>query len=242
LEGLPAEPDRRAELGGRVMPPPAATHVGGPVQPGGSSHPVEFDVDFPDRQLNRVSTAFRIIWALPILVILAVLSGPLFESSSDGGGIFAGGVAGGILVLPTLLMIVFRQKYPQWWFDFNLAYLRFDNRVVAYLLLLRDDYPSTDEEQAVHLRVPYPDVPTDLNRWMPLVKWFLAIPHYVVLLFLGVAVLVCTVVAWFAILFTGRYPRRMFDFTVGVMRWHNRVIAYAFTLVTDRYPPFRLAA
>ena len=212
------------------------------MQPGASSHPIEFDVDFPDRPLNRVSSAFRAVWAVPILVILAVLSGPVLESGSDRGGIFAGGLAGGILVLPPLLMIVFRQKYPRWWFDFNLAYLQFDNRVVAYLLLLRDDYPSTDEQQAVHLRVPYPDVPTDLNRWMPLVKWFLAMPHYIVLLFVGVAVLVCTVVAWFAILFTGRYPRSLFDFTVGVMRWHNRVIAYAFTLVTDRYPPFRLAA
>ena len=147
-----------------------------------------------------------------------------------------------MLVIPPLLTIVFRQKYPRWWFDFNLAFLRFDNRVLAYLLLLRDEYPSTDEEQAVHLDLPYPDVRAELNRWMPLVKWLLAIPHYVVLLVLDVGVVLATIGAWFAILFTGHHPRRLFDFTVGVMRWHNRVVGYAFALVTDRYPPFRLAA
>ena len=138
-------------------------------------------------------------------------------------------------------MIVVRQKYPRWWFDWNLELQRFSNRVVAYLALTNDAYPSTDEQQSVHLEYDYPDVPTELNRWLPLVKWFLAIPHYIVLLFLNLAAFVAVVIAWFAILFTARYPRGLFDFVEGVFRWNNRVVGYAFTLVTDKYPPFRLA-
>ncbi len=207
-----------------------------------TNHPVEFDVEYPDHPLDRVSTLFRLIFALPILVLLATLGGPAFGGGGGGDGLFFIGLASGLVVVPPLLTIVFRQKYPRWWFDFNLAFLRFDNRVMTYLLLLRDEYPSTDEDQAVHLVMAYPDVRSDLNRWLPLVKWFLAIPHYVALLVLDVAVVVGAIVAWIAILITGRYPRRLFDFTVGVMRWHNRVVSYAFALATDEYPPFRLAA
>ncbi len=205
------------------------------------AHPVEFDVEYPDRPLDRVSTLFRLVFALPILVLLAALGGPAFGSGS-GDWLFFIGLASGLVVIPPLLTIVFRQKYPLWWFDFNLAFLRFDNRVMSYLLLLRDEFPSTDEDQAVHLEVRYPDVHADLNRWLPLVKWFLAIPHYVALLVLDLAVVLGAIVAWVAILVTGRYPRPLFDFTVGVMRWHNRVVTYAFALATDEYPPFRLTA
>jgi hypothetical protein len=206
------------------------------------SHPIEFDVDYPDRRLDRVSTLFRPLFAVPILVVLALLSGPGLGGGDDDGALFLIGLSSGLIVVPPLLTIVFREKYPRWWFDFNLAFMRFDSRVMSYLLLLRDEFPSTDDEQSVHLEVPYPDVRTDLNRWMPLVKWFLAIPHYLVLLVLDIGVVLAAVAAWVAIVATGRYPERLFNYVVGVIRWHNRVVGYAFTLATDSYPPFRLSA
>lgn len=210
-----------------------------PIQP--TAYPVRFSVDAPDAPLNRLTTAFRVFVAIPIVIVLALVSGSSVGWSANGRGQTLA-AAGGLLFLAPLVMILFRQKYPRWWFDWNVALWRFMNRVGTYMLLLRDEYPSTDEEQAVHLDVDYPDVPNDLNRWLPLVKWFLAIPHLVVLFFLWIAAIVVVVVAWFAILFTGRYPQGMFDFVVGVMRWHNRVVGYAFILSTDRYPPFSLDA
>jgi hypothetical protein len=202
---------------------------------GATPYPLRFDVAYPDRALNRVSTGFRIFAAIPIAILLAAVGGGL------GAGPRFGTEAGGLLAIPVLLMILFRQKYPRWWFDWNRELLRFSNRVGAYVLLLDDRYPSTDEEQNVRLELDYPDASRDLNRWLPLVKWLLAIPHYVVLLLLDIGMLFAVIGAWFAILFTGRYPRAIFDYVVGVMRWHNRVGAYAFVLITDRYPPFRLA-
>ena len=205
------------------------------------TYPVQFSVDYPDRTLDRLTTAFRLIVALPILVVLGTVAGGTWQSSERNGRVFVATAAGGLLFAGPLLMILFRQKYPRWWFDWNLELQRFGNRVGAYLALLDDRYPATDQHQSVHLDYPYPDVERDLNRWMPLVKWLLAIPHYIVLFFLDIAALVVVIIAWFAILFTGRYPRGLFDFVEGVIRWHNRVIAYALVLVTDRYPPFRLA-
>jgi hypothetical protein len=203
-----------------------------------NQYPVQFFVDYPDRPLDRMATAFRIIVAIPIFIVLATISGgEVFEYGEDAGrGSVAAG--GGILFLGTVLMIVFRQKYPRWWFDWNLQLSRFSNRVGVYLALMDDKYPSTDEEQSVHLDFPYPDVPNDLNRWLPLVKWLLAIPHVIVLVFLAIAAVVAVIVAWFAILFTGTYPRGIFDFVEGVFRWANRVAGYAILLVTDEYPPF----
>jgi Domain of unknown function (DUF4389) len=199
-------------------------------------YPVQFSVDYPNRDLDRLTTLFRIFVAIPIGIVLASVS----ESTYQAGGRTVVVGAGGLLFLGPLLMILFRQKYPRWWFDWNRELLRFSNRVLAYLALMDDRYPSTDEGQSVHLELPYPDVPRDLNRWLPLVKWLLAIPHYVVLFFLGVAAFVVVIIVWFAILFTSRYPRGFFDFIEGVIRWQNRVVAYAALLVTDRYPPFRL--
>jgi Domain of unknown function (DUF4389) len=206
------------------------------MQPVTNPYAVRFDVEYPEHELNRVTSFFRVFVAIPILIVLATVSG----GSLAFGGNRGIAVAGGLLFAAPLLMILFRRKYPRWWFDWNLQLLRFENRVAAYLLLLRDEYPSSDDEQKVHLDIDYPDVPAELNRWLPLVKWFLAIPHFIVLAFLTLAAIIVTIIAWFAILFTGRYPRWAFDFIVGVMRWHNRVLGYALVLVTDRYPPFRL--
>jgi Domain of unknown function (DUF4389) len=201
------------------------------------AYPVRFAVDYPERELDRISTGFRIFTVIPIAIVLGALSGLAWGYGSLT--IVAGGT-GGLLFVPPLLMIVFREKYPRWWFDWNRELLRFSNRIGAYLALMNDRYPATDAEQSVHLELPYPNVEAELNRWLPLVKWFLAIPHYVVLLFLFIGAVFAVIGAWFTILFTGRYPRGIFDYVEGVLRWENRVVGYAFALVTDRYPPFRL--
>jgi hypothetical protein len=207
-------------------------------------YPVQVEVEYPDRPLNRLTTGLRIFTIIPIAIVLATVSGETWGAYGGNGPSETTRVvivsAGGVLFAGPLLMILFRQKYPRWWFDWNLELTRFSGRVAVYAALLDDRYPSTDEAQSLRLDVPYPDVRTDLNRWLPLVKWFLAIPHYIVLVFLGFAAVVCIVIAWFAILFTGRYPRDLFDFVVGVGRWSVRVSAYAFLLATDRYPPFSL--
>ncbi len=212
------------------------------TQGSGTQHyPVRFSVDYPDRALNRLTTGFRLVVAIPILIVAASIGGSEGRWNSAGhASSIAIGSGGALLFLPPLLMIVFRQKYPRWWFDWNLELLRFSNRIGVFLALMDDRYPSTDERQSVTLELPYPDAKQDLNRWLPLVKWLLAIPHYILLVFLTLAAFVSVVIAWFAILFTGRYPRGLFDFVLGVFRWANRVIAYAFVLVTDEYPPFRL--
>jgi hypothetical protein len=206
------------------------------------AHPVRLAVDYPDRELNRLTTALRIFTAIPIVILLGTIggvSGEWWGDSSARSTTFAIGGTG-LLFVPPLLMIVFRQKYPRWWFDWNLELLRFTTRIGVYVALMDDRYPSTDEAQSVRLEAPYPDAREGLNRWLPLVKWLLAIPHYIVLFFLWLGVVIAVVIAWFAILFTGRYPRGLFDYVEGVMRWHNRVVGYAFILVTDAYPPFRL--
>ena len=211
------------------------------------SYPARLSIDYPER-LDRVSTFFRLIWAIPIVVILSLLTATASDTVTvitDSGEVLSRvtttglGITGGLFVA-TMLMIVFKQRYPRWWFDFALALTRFSNRVGAYLGLLTDRYPSTEEEQSVHLDLDYPNVKQDLSRWMPLVKWLLAIPHYIVLAVLVVGAIFAILIAWFAILFTGRYPRALFDYVVGVGRWALRVQAYAALLITDRYPPFSL--
>jgi hypothetical protein len=207
----------------------------------GNSYPVTFSVDYPDRELNRLTTFFRIFTVIPIAFVLGAVAGGTYHYSSGSQASAAASGAGGLLFFGPLLMILFRQKYPRWWFDWNLELQRFGTRVLIYLALMDDTYPSTDEHQSVHLDYRYPDAGRELNRWLPLVKWLLAIPHYIVLFFLDIGALVAVIVAWFAVLFTGRYPRGLFEFVEGVARWHNRVIGYALTLVTDVYPPFRLS-
>ncbi|HKE97845.1 MAG TPA: DUF4389 domain-containing protein [Actinomycetes bacterium] len=203
-------------------------------------YPVQLAVEYPDRDLDRLTTLLRLFTAIPILIVLASVSGSSSWQWSANGAKGAAFAAGGLLFFGPLLMILFRQKYPRWWFDWNQQLLRFSTRVSVYLSLMDDRYPSTDEQQAVRLDYPYPDAARDLNRWLPLVKWLLAIPHYVVLFFLEIGALLVVIIAWFAILFTGRYPRGLFDYVEGVIRWGTRVAAYALLLVTDEYPPFRL--
>lgn len=200
--------------------------------------PATLEIDYPERALNRLTTAFRPFLAIPIGIVLALVMGPTSHVRSETYALESGGIVFGA----TVLMLLFRRKYPRWWFEWHVALTRFSTRVFAYLALLRDEYPSTDDEQAVQIEIPYPDATRDLNRWLPLIKWFLAVPHYVVLTGLGIAALGCVVGAWFAILFTGRYPRPLFEFVVGVLRWWLRVAAYAVLLTTDRYPPFTLTA
>jgi Domain of unknown function (DUF4389) len=197
-------------------------------------YPLTFSVDYPDRELNRLTTGFRIILAIPVLLLLALFGRPSFGAHPIAGPWL-------LLFLPILALLVLRQKYPRWWFDFNVQLVRLTMRIESYVFLLRDEYPSVDDEQAVHVEIVYPDARNDVNRWLPLVKWLLAFPHYIVLIFLDIAAVVVAIIAWFAILFTGRYPQGMFDFVVGVLRWNLRVAAYAFLLVTDRYPPFSLS-
>jgi hypothetical protein len=204
-------------------------------------YPVQFSVDYPDRPLDRLSTLLRLFVAIPILIVLGSVAGETWEWSTRNNTAVVAAGAGGLLFFAPLLMIVFRQKYPRWWFDWNLELLRFSNRVIVYLALMDDRYPSTDEGQAVHLDYPYPDVQRDLNRWLPLVKWVLAILHYIALFVLDIVLVVVVIIAWFAILFTERYPRGLFDYVEGVIRYHNRVVGYALVLITDQYPPFRLA-
>jgi hypothetical protein len=216
----------------------AGPESGGGLPPsGGHDYPLTFSVEYPDRELDRLSSALRIFWIIPIAILAATIEGGGYTTASGarygGGGI-------GLLVIPVLLMLLFRKKYPRWWYEWNLQLARFTNRIVVYFALMDDHYPSTDEQQAVHLEFQYPDAEHDLSRGLPLVKWLLAIPHYVVLFFLIIGVVFAAIGAWLAILFTGRYPRSLFDYIEGVIRWENRVGAYAFLLITDRYPPFSL--
>lgn len=205
-------------------------------------YPVTFSVDYPERKLNRVSSAFRIFAVIPIAIVAALLPGAELTGYAQSGSSYGGAVAGAsLVVLPLVLMLLFRKKYPRWWYDWNLELLRFGNRIGVYVALMDDEYPSTDEQQAVHLDFAYPDAER-LERGLPLVKWLLAIPHYIVLFFLYIGVFFALIGAWFAILFTGNYPRGIFHFVEGVLRWHNRVVGYALVLVTDDYPPFRLSA
>jgi hypothetical protein len=209
-----------------------------PPYPTPTPFPLTFRVDYPNRPLDRLRTFFRLIWLIPIGVIAALVgSGTISNHGANYGWNWA---VGGFLFLPLVLMLLFRKKYPRWWFDWNLQLARFLSRVWAYAALLRDEYPSTDEEQAVHLDFPYPDA-TQLSRGLPLVKWLLAIPHWIVLWFLYIGAIVCIIIAWFAILFTGTYPPALFEYVVGVQRWSLRVSAYAILLITDQYPPFSLA-
>lgn len=201
------------------------------------AYPIQLDIAYPEGPRNRLTVLVRLILAIPVLIVLGLLT----QTSTDLDASDVASLSGGFVFLPTLLLLLFRRRYPRWWFDFNVQLLAFVNRVSAYVLLLRDEYPSTEDRQALDLRIPYPDAHA-LSRWLPLVKWLLAIPHVIVLAVLSVGVVIAVIIAWFAILLTGRCPRGIHDFLVGYLRWSARVYCYALLLTTDRYPPFRLAA
>lgn len=202
-------------------------------------YPVTLDIDYSDKS-DRLTTLFRIILIIPIFIVLSLVSGGTSANNETNEAVKWSIATGGILVIPTLLMILFRQKYPKWWFNWNLEFTKFFTRVFSYLFLLRDEYPSTDEDQAIHINIPYPNVKDDLVNWMPLVKWLLAIPHIFVLAFLTIGMVIAAIIAWFAIIFTGTHPKGIHEYIVGVFRWWLRVDAYALLLTTDEYPPFSL--
>ncbi|MFW6104904.1 MAG: DUF4389 domain-containing protein [Candidatus Bipolaricaulota bacterium] len=199
--------------------------------------PTILSIDYPQKKLDRLTTFFRPLVAIPILIIFSTLTGTHFFWE-EGPWAWEWYMGTSFVVAPTALMIIFQQKYPRWWFDWNLNLARFATRIFSYMALLTDNYPSTDEEQGVHLNLHYPDVSSELNRWMPIVKWFLAIPHYLVLFFLNTAATMVIIMAWFSILFTGRYPKKLFNFVVEVFHWNLRIVAYAFLMITDEYPAF----
>jgi len=185
-------------------------------------YPVNLKIDYSE-QSDRLTAILRLILVIPIVIILALIS-----------------TYAEALSLAIAMMILFKEKYPKWWFDWNIGITKFTYRIAAYVLLMRDEYPATDHEQSVKITIPYPDVKNELKRWMPLVKWILVIPHVVVLLFLFIGVVLATIFALLAILFTGKYPKGIFDFVEGFLRWALRVSAFALLLTTDEYPPFRL--
>lgn len=208
-------------------------------------YPVMLSVERPDGPRKRLTVLVRPILAIPILIIGSLVGAVSPFSQAEEGWDWVRAEAAlfaASLFIATVLMILFRRKYPRWWFDWNLEVSRFTARISAYLLLLRDEYPSTDERQAVTVDIAYPDAQNDLHPVLPLIKWFLAIPHYVVLSILGIAGTIATLIGWFAILIAGRLPEWIFRFLEDLMRWGLRVAAYAFLLTTDRYPPFRLGA
>ncbi|MBJ7458142.1 MAG: DUF4389 domain-containing protein [Thermoleophilaceae bacterium] len=236
-EGTVPPPPPPPAGGPHPPPPPPTLPPAGTISTGPEPYPVDLTIEYQDRELNRTTTFFRLFTLIPILILVTLIADATARYGDSGALI---GTAGGLLVLPTAVMIIFKEKYPRWWFDFNKQLTAFFLRVGVYALLIEDRYPSTDDPQGVELTLEYPNVTGELNRFMPLIKWFLAIPHYFVLFFLGIGVFFATIYAWFVILFTGRYPKDLFEFVEGVLRWYVRVSGYTSLLVTDRYPPFRL--
>jgi urea transporter len=194
-----------------------------PPAPAAPEYPVRFDVEYPDR-LSRWKIFVKWLFAIPHLIIIYLL-----------------GIVNSVMIFIAFFAVLFTKKWPRGMFDFSVQIQRWTANVLAYfLVLLRDEYPpfSGDAgEYPVTLEIDYDD---DLSRWQIFVKWLLAIPHLIVLVFLAIVVYVVVIIAFFAILFTARYPRGLFDFVVGTYRWYMRVNAYAFWFMTDRYPPFSL--
>ena len=213
-------------------PPTTGATSAAPV----ADYPVRFEVDYPER-LGRVSTVFRIILYIPIAIFLALVGGQAFSYGDVGDATSTGLAGGGGIVLAIWATVIVRQYVPRWLFDFQVALMRFQARAYGYLALLTDRFPAFEGEYPISFDVRYPD---KLNRWKVAIwKIITSIPHIIILIFLYVAAFVVVVIAWFAILFTGRYPQGLHTFVAGVFRWSLRVQAYIFSL-TDEYPPFSL--
>ena len=184
------------------------------------------------RKRNRATTFFRPILIIPILIFVGT-----FSSSNSGATSISF-----TLAVPVLLALVFRNIYPSYIYGFNQSFLELQNRISLYALYLTDEFPSIEKSKYVTITLPEVRGGKALNRWLPLVKWLLAIPLYVVgVVYLAVTV-IYTIIAWFNILFTGKYPKFAIDFVVGTVQFWNRVTGYAFILVTDEYPTFSVKA
>lgn len=192
--------------------------------------------DFGPR--NRLTVFFRFIIVIPFIFLASMLSGSSLSDSNGNDWMMSGGSA---LLFGLVIVILFSATYPVWILTFIHGLQAFEVKIGVYGLLLRDELPSLDDRP--YAQVLYPDIEggRKINRFLPLVKWFLAIPHYIVLFFTGIGVFVVTALAWFAILFTGKYPQSFAPYVIGWLKYYNRVIGYAFALVTDEYPQFRLA-
>jgi hypothetical protein len=198
------------------------------------SYPVSFEAEYPE-QLGRLSSAFRIILYIPVAIFLALVGGQAFSYSDFGDVTSITLAGGGGIVLAIWAAVLVRQYIPHWLFDFQVALMRFQARAYGYLALLTDRFPAFEGEYPINFEVSYPD---RLNRWKVAIwKIITSIPHIIILIFLYVAALVVVMIAWFAILFTGRYPQGLHTFVAGVFRWSFRVQAYIYSL-TDEYPPF----
>jgi hypothetical protein len=186
-----------------------------------SGYPIRFDVAYPD-ELSRWLIFVKWLLAIPHYIILYFLQ-ILFS----------------VVTLVAFFAILFTKTYPRDLFRFAVGTRRWQNNVNAYTSLMRDEYPPFSWDPGTYAAVYDADYPVELNRWLPLIKWLLAIPHYIVLALLGIVWLFVLIGAWFAILLTRRYPRPLFDFGVGMLRWSERVTMYVY-LATDAYPPFSL--
>ncbi|MBU6255475.1 MAG: DUF4389 domain-containing protein [Actinomycetales bacterium] len=198
------------------------------------SNQIETQIDVSLTERNRLTAFFRIILVLPVFIFVASFAPPS-ELFSDNWSAYGAG----LLVLPAGLAIVFRQVYPSYVLAFNEALLSLQTRLDAYLLLLTDQYPSIEENDVVSVTFPEVDA-KQLNRWLPLVKWFLALPLYLVGIIYVIYAAVLTLIGWFSILFTGNYPEFCAEGVVGTLAYWNRVVGYALLLVTDEYPTFSL--
>ena len=182
---------------------------------------------------DRKSVLLRIFLVVPMAIFISAFTA--WSGSTEASTFLSG-----LLFLPVLLALVFRGIYPSYILDFNRSLLALSTRVTAYILLLNDKYPSIEESEDVKITFPDVEGGAKLNRYMPLVKWLLAVPLYivgVVYAFYGLAVLIFT---WFTILFTGKMPAFSGEVLLGVTQYWNRVYGYAFLLVTDEYPSFSL--